>query len=158
MAMPGRLTGTPFAGVEEGVVAAVDAIRTPVMVRVVCQNLPFATTTVAGGGVAVVSAPASIALEDDCAVSCLLALPLVTPAPESDSVPLSLEPLSAFAFSDKFASAARKAMPSGFTDTRAAGMEEDAVVNKDAIRTPIVLHVGCQHLPFAAFSSPGGSC
>jgi hypothetical protein len=48
-------------------------------------------------------------------------------------------------------------MPVGLIDTRAAGMEEDVAVNKDAIRTTIMLHVACQHLPFATSSSSGGT-
>ena len=49
-----EFTGDVVAGVEEGVFVEADAIRTPVMVRVVCHVLPFATTTLAGGRVAVV--------------------------------------------------------------------------------------------------------
>jgi hypothetical protein len=57
---------------------------------------------------------------------------------------------------DKFASAERKVMPEGLTGTTAADREEDIVVNKDAIRTPIMLHVACQHQPFAVHTAVGG--
>ena len=193
MGMPSRPAGATDAGVEEGAVAGVDAIRTPVMVRAVCQVFPFATTTVVGrtvadvrtpvsllmgrllfvcpfdfpttqavvgsarGGVAVVRSPALQPMEDGCSFSCLIKLRLAAPDSEFVCEPSPRMSLSAFAFSDRFASAARKVMPVGLTGSRAAGMEEDVVVDKGAIRTPLLLHVACQHLPFATFSSPGGT-
>ena len=144
-------------GVEAGVLAGVDAIRAPVVLRVVCQFLPSATTTVAGGAVSVVRTPVPLSAEDDCPASCLIKLRLDVPESEFGFEPSPFVSLSAFAFSDRFASAARKLMPAGLFDTEAAAMGEDGVVNKDAIRTPVMLHVACQHLPFAASSSPGGT-
>ena len=56
----------------------------------------------------------------------------------------SIELLFEFAFSDKLASAARKVIAVSLTGTWAAGTVEGVVVNKDAIRTPVMLHVACQ--------------
>ena len=111
----------------------------------------------AGGGVAVVRTPVSQPMEDDCTFSCLIEVRLAVPESEFVCEPSPFVSLSAFAFSDRFASAARKVMPVGLVGSRAAGMGEDAVVNKDAIRTPLMLHVACQHLLFATSLSPGGT-
>jgi hypothetical protein len=143
------------AGVEESTVAGADEIRTPVIVRVVCQFLPLATITVAGGAVAVVRMPVSLSVEDDCTFFCIIKLRLAVPESELVCEPSPFVSLSAFDFSDRFASAARKVMFVGLLDTEAAGMGEDLVVNKDAIRTPLMLHVACQHLPFATYLSSG---
>jgi len=107
--------------------------------------------------VAVVGTLASLTLEDDCSFCLWLDIPLATPALVSDFVTLSIAPLSAFACSDKFANAARKVMPDGVNESRAAGCEE-AVVNMGAILTPILLHVACQHLAFAMIWPYGGGC
>jgi hypothetical protein len=121
------------------------------MVRVVYQFLPLAATPVAGRGVAVVGTPVSLSVEDDCTFSCLIELRLAVPESEFVCEPSPFVSLSPFAFSDRFASVARKLMLAGLLDTTAAGMGEDLVVAKDAIRTPLMLHVACQHLPFATF-------
>jgi hypothetical protein len=96
-------------------------------------------------------------MEDDCTFSCLIEMQLAVPESEFVCEPSPFVSLSAFAFSDRFASAARKVMPVGLVGSRAAGMGGDAVVNKDAIRTPLMLHVACQHLLFATSLSPGGT-
>jgi hypothetical protein len=102
-----------------------------------------------GGIVAVVRALASLTTEDDCAFSCNLARRLAAPASECVLDPPPVGPFSVSVFSDKFASAAPKVMPVGLAGSRAAATVEDVVVDEDAIRTPLMMHVACQHLAFA---------
>ena len=86
----------------------------------------------------------SLSLEDACVFSCLPVMRLAAPEPEGVFEPPPVAPLSPSPCSYIFASTARKVMPDRPACTRAAGMEEGVVDNKDAIRTPVRLHVVCQ--------------
>ena len=80
-----------------------------------------------------------------CATCCSLVLSPVVPALESAFASFAVEPLCESAFSDKLSNAALNVMAGWLTGTWAAGMEEEGVVvNKDAIRTSVMLHVVCQ--------------
>jgi hypothetical protein len=87
-------------------------------------------------------------LESGCALSGLLAGRLAAPAAEFALDPARVESFSAFKRSVEFASAVWNVIPD---EVDAGGIVMVAigdVVDEAAIRTPVIMHVACQHFVF----------
>jgi hypothetical protein len=85
----------------------------------------------------------------DCGFCCLLSL-----RSGAGALPRAFETAPtgtslALAWLAEFASAARNEIPVGFAEAGAGVGDAGAAVDVGAIRTPLLLHAGCQHLGFA---------